>query len=120
MEPTGPDPELPDGDRAEDEPHTFEEWVRAGLQESMLWPAFVVVAGVVFTVGAGILLFALYVRNLAGIAALVILVLMSIDGIRQDVRARGFGWISRTIVAVWIGSGLAAWAALWVGLLELA
>ena len=125
MEPTGPDPELPDsqqtpdGGRDDDEPRTLDDWVHAALRESLFWPVAVVMALVAFTVGGAILVFALYVRNLGGIAALAILVLMSVNAVRQDVRARGFGWISRGIVGIWVGSAVAALAAGFLGLLEL-
>ena len=119
MLPTERGPGSPAEERPDDEPRTVEDWIRGALEESLLWPVFVVIGGVAITLGAGVLLFALYARNLGGIAALAILVLMSVDAIRQDVRARGFGWISRGIVGIWAGSGVAALAALSLGLLEL-
>lgn len=119
MEPTERGPEAPDDERADDWPRSVEDWSRIAAEESILWPLFVVIALVAITLGAGILLFALHGRNLAGIAALAILGFMSVDAIRQDVRARGFGWISRGIVGVWAGSALAALAAVSLGLLEL-
>lgn len=110
---------MEDGKAPDDDPRSVEDWLRGVRKETMLWPVFAVMAGAVFTLGAGILLFALYFGNWGGRAALAILLLMSIDAIRQDVKARGFGWISRGIVGAWIGSGIAAVAAFLLGLLEL-
>lgn len=106
--------------RTEDEPRSVEDWIRSALGESILWPVLAVVAGVAITLGAGILLFALYVQNVGGMAALAILAWMSIDAIRQDRKARGFGLISRGIVGLWIASALAAVAAVSLGLLQVA
>jgi hypothetical protein len=110
---------MDDGEAPDEDPHSLEKLLRGALAETMLWPVFAVMAGAICTLGAGILLFALYFGNWGGRAALAILLLMSADAIRQDVKARGFGWISRAIVAVWVGSGVAAVTAILLGLLEL-
>ncbi len=109
----------PDDGRGNDDPSSVEDWLRSALKEPTLWPVFLVMAGAVITLGGGVLLFGLYLGNLGGLAALAILLLMSADAIRQDVKARGFGWISRGITGAWLGSGLAAVAAVLLGLLEL-
>lgn len=76
-------------------------------------PVALVAAGCFTTIGAGVLLAALWARNLPAIAALVLLAGMSIDALLRDRRRRGrLGLASRLVLALWALSVAAAVAAL--------
>jgi hypothetical protein len=83
------------------------------VEDSTLWP--VLLAGVLIfaTGGAALLLLALGDRNPFAIAALLILLWMSVD---IPVRRRRFGRIGGLLVLLWVASGLAALGFLSLGL----
>src|SRR5262245_64812296 len=105
-------PEPPD-DR---EPHSLDDWLREFLSNSALVPVALVAAGCFTAVGAGILLAALYARNLPALAALVLLLVMSVDGLLRDRRRQGkLGFTSRLVLLLWVLSLVAAVGALALG-----
>jgi hypothetical protein len=99
-----PRPAVP---RPED-PGNVEDWIRDALAESIFWPVLIVIALVGITLGAGILLFASLGRSLAAIAALAVIALMSVDIVRQEIKARGFGLVSKLVIGWWLASAVAA------------
>ena len=70
---------------------------------------FVVATLVLF--GAVVLLLALRERRYFAVAALLVLAWASADGFRSDHRRGGFGIASGLILALWLLSGLVAFAA---------
>ena len=61
-------------DREDQEPHSFDEWMRDFVREPTLWPVVIAVAGTFSTMGAALLVLALGDRNLFAMAALAIVV----------------------------------------------
>ena len=83
------------------------------LGESTLWPVLVAAFLIFATGGAALFLLALGDRNLFAVAALLVLVWMSVDVL---VRRRRFGLLGGFIVTFWLLSGLAAGVFLAFGL----
>ena len=105
------------GDDDGREPRNLDDWLRQFVSDSTLVPVALVAAGCFTAIGAGVLLAALWARNLPAIAALVLLAGMSIDALLRDRRRRGrLGFASRLVLALWVLSGAAAAAALALGL----
>jgi len=75
------------------------------LDEPMLWPVLIVVAAHVVLFGALIMLMAFRTRSPFGVAALLVLVVVSIDAIRREQR---FGLLTRSTVGFWVLAALAA------------
>ncbi|MGH7289272.1 MAG: hypothetical protein ACREI8_14770 [Myxococcota bacterium] len=106
-----------DPERRDDEPHSLDDWLRQFFTDSILRPVLVVAAGSLAAMGAGIIAWAVRDRNWAAIAALVLLAAMSADALLRDRRRRGrLGLASRCILGLWGLSGLAAAAAVALGL----
>lgn len=83
------------------------------VEDSALWPVMLA-AVLAFTAGgAALMLLAVAERNLFAVAALLILLWMSVDFL---VRRRRFGAIGGFIVALWVLSGIAAFAFVAFGL----
>ncbi len=105
------------GDDGGREPHSLDEWLRQFLTNGALGPVALVAAGCFTAIGAGVLLAALRARNLPAIAALVLLAVMSADFLVRDRRRRGrLGLASRIVLGLWALSGVAAAAAISLGL----
>ena len=99
------------------EPKSLDDWLRQFITNGALVPVALVAAGCFTAIGAGVLLAALWVRNLPAIAALVLLAGMSIDALLRDRRRRGrLGLASRLVLTLWGLSVAAAVAALALGL----
>lgn len=100
------------GPRAGDDDPS-EERERVGLdrhlaifvEESTLWPVLVAAVLALTTGGAALMLLALGDRNLFAIAALLILLWMSVD---FTVRRRRLGVAGGLILTFWVSSALAA------------
>jgi hypothetical protein len=108
-------PEDPGGE--DREPHGLDAWLREFLANGALQPVALVAAGCFTAIGAGIVLAALRARNLAALAALVLLAGMSLDALLRDRRKRGrLGLASRLVLGLWALSAAAAAAALALGL----
>ena len=104
-----PSPDDPSGeDRAERVLQVF-------LEEPMLWPVGLVVCLTVVTFGAAILVFAIRMRGLVAGAALLMLIFVSVWGLDRDIRERRLRPASRLVLALWVGSGLAAVGLEWLG-----
>ena len=105
------------GDDGGREPHSLDDWLRQFLSDGGLVPVALVAAGCFTAIGAGVLLAALWARNLPAIAALVLLAGMSIDALLRDRHRRGrLGLASRLVLALWALSVAASAAALALGL----
>jgi hypothetical protein len=99
------------------EPKNLDDWLRQFITNGALVPVALVAAGCFTAIGAGVLLAALWARNIPAIAALVLLAGMSIDALLRDRRRRGrLGLASRLVLALWALSLAAAAAALALGL----
>ena len=99
------------------EPKSLDDWLRQFVSDSTLVPVALVAAGCFTAIGAGVLLAALWARNLPAIAALVLLAGMSSDALLRDRRRHGrLGLASRLILALWALSVAASAAALALGL----
>jgi hypothetical protein len=99
------------------EPKSLDDWLRQFITNGALVPVALVAAGCFTAIGAGVLLAALWARNIPAIAALVLLAGMSIDALLRDRRRRGrLGLASRLVLALWALSLAAAAAALALGL----
>ncbi len=105
------------GDDGGREPRSLDEWLRQFLTDSGLVPVALVAAGCFTAIGAGVLLAALRAHSLPAIAALVLLAGMSTDLLVRDRRRRGkLGLASRLVLGLWALSGVAAVAAIALGL----
>ena len=83
------------------------------VEESSLWPVTLAVVLALTAGGAGLILLAVGDRNIFAVAALLILLWMSVDFL---VRRRRFGAVGGFIVALWVLSILGAVAFLALGL----
>lgn len=83
------------------------------VEESTLWPVTLALVLALATGGAALLVLALGDRNLFAIAALLIVLWMSVDVL---VRRRRFGLLGGVIVTLWLLSGAAALGFLALGL----
>jgi len=102
------------------EPHEEERridrWLEPLFSDPMLQPLLVVSTVIFVMFGATALLLAVASRRISAMGALAILAVMSADAMRPDLRRRRLGPASRLILALWLLSGLAAIAAVRLGL----
>jgi hypothetical protein len=93
-----------------------EELLRPFFSDSALWPVLVVLFAALTTFGAALLLLALKARSAYAIAALVVILGVSLDALRGPLRRRRFGIAGGSIVAFWLLSALLAGLAAHQGL----
>jgi hypothetical protein len=86
----------------------LERWIRPFFVESTLWPVLLVLAGVLATIGAALLLLAVGDRNGFAIVALLLLLGMSADLVYRDLRRRRLGIVGGSVVGLWLLIGLIA------------
>ena len=104
----------PGGER---EPRSLDDWLRQFFRDSTLVPVLLVVTGSFTAIGAGLIAWAVRGRNLAAIAALLLLAGMSGDALLRDFRRnRRLGLASRCVLGLWALSAAGAVAALALGL----
>jgi hypothetical protein len=107
----------PPGDDDGREPRNADEWLREFLSNSALVPVALVAVGSFTALGAGVWIAALRGRNLAALAALLVLAAMSADFVLRNRRRSGrFGVTSRLVLTLWALSACAAAAAVALGL----
>ena len=94
----------------------LEQWIRPFFADSALWPVLFVMATVLATFGAAIVLLAVGERNGFAIAALALLVVMSADFVYRDLRQGRLGLAGAAIVGLWLLIGLIAAALVYSGL----
>ena len=103
--------------RTDDEdPKGLTDWLRPIRHEPMLWPLVAVLALVAFTIGGGLLAFAVGLRSVPAMAALALLVVLSGDLVQREVRGSGAGPVTGAVAGFWAGSGAAAAAGFALGL----
>lgn len=99
-------------------PEWVETWVMPYLEESALWPVLIALLGhVVLLFAVMILAFARSLNPLAGFGV-GLLVLGSVDLVRNERAAMGrLGRVTWTVVLTWLASLLTAWGLGSVGVL---
>lgn len=96
----------------------FERWIEPYFQDSALWPVLLVVAAILTTLLATVLVLAFADRNLAAMAALLALGWMSADATLRGLRSRRrLGLVGAAILCIWVLAAAAAIAARWSGIL---
>lgn len=110
--------ERPDSTRSNETngPAGVDSWLQPFFTDSALWPVVLVTAGCLGTLGAAMLVAALYVFNYAAIGALLLLAWMSSDAVIRNRKEGRFGLLGRCIMSLWFVSALLAIGAVWLGL----
>ena len=106
----GPSPETPEEERRVD------RLLEPLFSDPMLQPMLLAFTAISVMMGATVLLLAVAARRVSAMAALAILLVMSAEAVRADLRQRRLGRTSKLIIAVWGLSVLGAVAAVWSGL----
>lgn len=96
--------EAPEG---RNEPQRLSDHLKEYLREPMLWPVAMVAVAIALTLGIAALL-AAFERNGFALAALALLVGMSVDQVWRELRGKGAGWVTGLVSAFWISSALGA------------
>lgn len=108
----------PESGRPEPEGHpTVEELIAPFFTDSTLWPVLLVVMGGLATLGAAVLVGAIYYRNLLAAAALLGIAWIAFDVVKRHRRLQGsMGRLGWTIIALWLLSAAIAIGAAVLGL----
>ncbi len=86
----------------------IEQWILPFFTDSTLWPVLLVMAGVLATIGAAVLLLAVGDRNAFAIAALLLMLGMSGEQLYRDLRRGRLGLAGASIACLWLLIGLVA------------
>ena len=103
MEPDQEDRESPNESR-----HGLDRHLAVFVEDSALWPVLVVMVLTFVTFGAALLFLAFADRNFFAVAALLLLLWMSVDFSVRRRRSGGLGVAGVFIVVLWALSALAA------------
>ena len=103
MEPEGKPQQQTDEER-----HGFERHLAVFFEDSTLWPVLAVAVLIFTTLGAALLLLGLLDRNLFALAALIVLVWMSIDVMLRRRRAHGRVGLIGVLLGLFWGLSIAA------------
>ena len=96
---------------------TVEEFIAPFFTDSSLWPVLLVVAGCLATLGAAVLVGAIYHHNLFAAAALLGIAWIAFDVGKRHRRQHGsMGLLGWSIVALWVLSAAIGVAATLLGL----
>ena len=107
----GEDPAPPE----DDEPHGSDLWIAPFFRDSTLWPVLVTAAGAFTALGTWAILVAFVERNPFGVAALLVLLWITVDaGIRYR-RSAGGRFLLASIAAFWLLSIGSAVGVRWLG-----
>jgi hypothetical protein len=99
----------------EDDPHGSDLWIAPFFRDSTLWPVLVTAASAFTALGAWAILVAFVERNPFGVAALLVLLWITVDaGIRYR-SSPGGRFLVGSIAAFWLLSIGAAVAVRWLG-----
>ena len=99
----------------EDDPHGSDVWIAPFFRDSTLWPVLVTAAGAFTALGTWAILVAFVERNPFGVAALLVLLWITVDaGIRYR-RSPGGRFLLGSIAAFWLLSIGAAITVRWLG-----
>jgi hypothetical protein len=110
---------MTDGDRPpqpeHDEPHGTDLWLAPFFRDSTLWPVLVTAAAAFTSLGAWSLLVAFVEHNPFGVAAVLVLLWITVDaGVRYR-RSPGSRFLHASIVGFWVLSVGSAVAVRWLG-----
>ncbi len=97
-----------------DEPHGAEFWLAPYFRDSTLWPVLVTIAAIFVVLGASALLLALE-RNPFAVAAVLVLLWISLDAAIRNQRRGGSRLLLGCIAAFWLLSAAAAAGVRWAG-----
>ena len=98
-----------------EEPHGTDLWLAPFFRDSTLWPVLVTAAGAFTALGTWSLLVAFVEHNPFGVAALLVLLWITLDaGIRYR-RSPGSRYLIASIIAFWVLSIGAAIGVRWLG-----
>ena len=99
----------------EDDPHGGDVWIAPFFRDSTLWPVLVTAAGAFTALGTWAILVAFVERNPFGVAALLVLLWITVDaGIRYR-RSPGGRFLLGSLAAFWLLSIGSAIAVRWLG-----
>jgi hypothetical protein len=87
---------------------SLEQWIRPFFADSTLWPVLFVMAAVLATFGAAMVLLAVGERNGFAITALALLLVISADLVYRNLRRGRLGLAGGAIVGLWLMIGLIA------------
>lgn len=93
----------------------LDRFLRTYVEDSTLWPVLAVAALILASCGAALLLLALVDRNPFAGAALLVLVWMSGDVLRGDLRRRRLGATGGVVLGLWALAAAVAAAGAWLG-----
>ena len=91
----------PAQNKQSDQKSGIDHWLEPFFTDSALWSVVFVAAGCLGTLGAAVLVAALYIGNYSAIAALVLLAWMSFDFLNRNRRAGKHGLLGRCIIGLW-------------------
>jgi hypothetical protein len=106
----------PTQNKQSDQESGIDHWLEPFFTDSALWSVVLVAAGCLGTLGAAVLVAALYIGNYPAIGALLLLAWMSFDFLNRNRRTGKLGRLSRCIIGLWGLSILIAIAGIWLGL----
>ena len=101
--------------REPDEPHGTDLWLAPFFRDSTLWPVLVTAAGAFTALGAWSLLVAFVEHNPFGVAAVLVLLWITVDAAIRYRRSPGSRYLIASIAAFWALSIGAAVGVLWLG-----
>jgi hypothetical protein len=110
MDAMGEDPAPPD-----DEPRGTDLWLAPFFRDSTLWPVLVTAAGAFTALGAWSLLVAFVEHNPLGVAAVLVLLWITVDAAIRYRRSPGARYLIASISAFWALSIGAAVGVRWLG-----
>jgi hypothetical protein len=98
-----------------DDPSSPEFWLAPFFQESTLWPVLAAAAMMITALGAWALLLAFVERNPFGVAAVLVLLWISVDASLRNRRRGGARILIGCVAGFWLLSSAAAVGARWAG-----
>ena len=107
--------EDPPPSESRDDPHGADLWLVPFFRDSTLWPVLVTAAGAFTALGAWALLVAFVERNPFGVAALLVLLWITVDAAIRYRRSPGGRYLLGGIAGFWLLSIGAAVGVRWLG-----
>lgn len=83
-------------------------WLRPYFEDSALWPILLVALTIFVSFGAALLVLGVVERRVPALAALAVLLVLSVDLVQRELRSRGFGLVTGSVLVFWGLSALAA------------
>ena len=100
---------------ANDDPRGAELWLAPFFRDSTLWPVLIVAAAIFVVLGAAGLLLAFVDRNPFALAAVLLLLWISVDALVRDRRRGRSRLLLGCVAGFWLLSIAAAAGARWAG-----